>query len=139
MSGKKFTHIEKLDEAGYRSFGITFACILLILFGGLLPWLFSHQWPLWPWILALILVATALLKPNALWWIYKPWMIFGQVMGKINTQIILSLAFFAMITPIAIVFKIGRKDPMNRKFSPDAMSYWKKSQQTQSDHMRNIY
>ena len=76
MSLRNLTKIEKLDDQAYRSFGLTFAAILLVLFGLLIPWLFSLGWPLWPWVVAIILAAMALLKPSWLWWVYKPWMIF---------------------------------------------------------------
>ena len=35
-----------------RKFGFIMGVIITALFGLLLPWIFQHNFPLWPWLLA---------------------------------------------------------------------------------------
>ena len=54
--------IESLDAAGYRKFGLVSSAIVVVLFGLVIPWLFSFNYPKWPWIFAAVLGGWALLK-----------------------------------------------------------------------------
>ena len=42
--------IETLDAAGYRKFGLITGAIVVVLFGLAIPWLFSLNFPRWPWM-----------------------------------------------------------------------------------------
>ena len=46
-----------------RQFGLLFGAILVLLFGLLLPFLIGYSFPLWPWVVALLFTALALLAP----------------------------------------------------------------------------
>ena len=115
--------IEKLDKQGYRKFGLTTGAILAILFGLLLPWLFGFNYPKWPWIIAGVLAALALVLPVALQPIYIGWMRFGHVMNWVNTRIILGVLFYGMFFPIGILMRLFGKDPMHRKIDDKLSSY----------------
>jgi len=132
--------VDSLDKAGYRKFGLTMAIIIAVLFGLIFPWLFNLQAALWPWILSACLLFCAVLFPNALAVIYKPWMIFGHYLGIFNTKIILSLVFFVIFTPVALVLMLLGKDAMKRKFKQKSVtSYWKKSHKQNKEHMGKVY
>ncbi|MGB5716788.1 MAG: SxtJ family membrane protein, partial [Gammaproteobacteria bacterium] len=77
------------DRQELRKFGLVFATGIVLIFGLLLPWLFEHPWPTWPWIAAGGLAATGLLLPSLLRPVFWLWMKFGHVLGWINTRIIL--------------------------------------------------
>jgi len=62
--------IEKLDAKGYRKFGLTTGAIIIGLFGLAIPWIFSLNYPKWPWILGGGLGAWALLAPATLQPVY---------------------------------------------------------------------
>ncbi len=72
-----------------REFGFITGAIAAVLFGLLLPWLFDHELPRWPWIVAGILWVWALLLPTTLLPVYRGWIAIGHVLGWINTRIIL--------------------------------------------------
>ncbi|MGH8602955.1 MAG: SxtJ family membrane protein, partial [Gammaproteobacteria bacterium] len=82
-----------------RRFGLITAAIVALLFGVVLPWLFDHALRLWPWIVAGVLSGWALVWPRTLFPIYRAWMAIGQVLGWINSRIILGLMFYVMIMP----------------------------------------
>lgn len=131
--------IEELDKAGLRKFGITTGIIAGILFGIVLPWLFSFDWPTWPWILMAILVVWGLVLPSSLRPVYRGWMTVGGVLGWINTRIILGLMFFVMFTPIALLFKIFGKDAMARKLGDQVDTYRVISQKQDNTQIERPY
>ena len=136
---KAFLTVEPLDSDGYRKFALIFAALVVIIFGFFLPWLFSFARPVWPWIFAVVIAVVAFTKPMWIWYLYKPWMIFGQIMGAINAKLLLSIAFFLVVTPTALIFKIRRKHLLARQPDSSLASYWKKADKVDPDHMRNIY
>ena len=60
------TASKKTDNKTLREFGLITGSILVGLFGLLLPWIFEHNFPKWPWIIAGILWVWALLLPATL-------------------------------------------------------------------------
>ncbi len=82
-----------------RKFGLMTGLLLIVFFDGLIPWIWNFSPPLWPLIVAGLLGVPALLFPAALSPVYRVWMAFANVLGWINTRIILSLIFFAVFLP----------------------------------------
>lgn len=111
-----------LEPQQLRNFGLLTGAIVALLFGLLLPWLLSHAWPLWPWVLAVILAALGLAYPKALAPVYRLWMKFGHIMGVINSRILLGLVFFLMITPLGAGMRLFGWDPIRRRLG-HATSY----------------
>jgi hypothetical protein len=83
-----------------REFAYTMAAACVIIFCGLLPWLFSRAIPLWPLIIATILLLQALIYALSLLPVQNTWMRIGGILGWINTRIILGVLFFVLLTPI---------------------------------------
>jgi len=54
--------------------------------------------------------------------LWKIWLKIGEVLGWVWTRIILTIIYFFVIGPIAILMKILNKDPL--KFNFDKNSYW---------------
>ena len=131
--------IENLDKKGLRNFGLVTGAIVVALFGFLLPWILDHAWPYWPWYIAGVLWALAIIFPTALNPIYHVWMRFGLVLGWINTRIILGLTFYIIFTPISLLLAILRKDPMRRKKEPGAVSYRVIKEKHPKEHMERPY
>ncbi|GMQ87341.1 MAG: hypothetical protein BMS9Abin08_0542 [Gammaproteobacteria bacterium] len=131
--------IEKLDASGYRKFGLLTGAIIAGLFGLLIPWVFSLGFPKWPWILAGILVAWALLAPATLQPVYVGWMRFGNVMNWINTRLILGLLFYAIFLPFGLIMRLLGKDPMQRKFDKKIASYRVASHHDAKDNVERPY
>ena len=131
--------IDTLDAGGYRKFGLTTGAIVLILFGLLIPWLFGLGFPKWPWVLAGLLAAWALLAPTTLRPVYTGWMKFGHAIGWFNTRLILGLVFFVIFFPVALVLKLLRKDPIARKLDDTAGSYRVASKQPPREQLERPY
>lgn len=122
-----------------RQFGLISGAIVIVLFGLLLPWIFDHSWPLWPWVLAAVLGLIALAYPRALGPVYRVWMAFGHVMGWINTRVLLGAVFYLMLFPIGALMRLFGHDPMQRKPDPAAESYRKSSPEQPSEHFERPF
>lgn len=131
--------IETLDRKGLRKFGLTTGAIVAGLFGLVIPLLFTHHIVLWPWYIAAVLSGVAILLPNALNPVYMVWMRFGQVLGWINTRIILGVLFYVIFTPVAIILKLLGKDPMQRKIVQEKQSYRVISNNQSKEHMERPF
>jgi hypothetical protein len=68
------------------------------------------------------------LLPEALRPFHGPWMKFAEILGYINTRILLGLFYFVGVTPTGLLMRLSGKDPMNRTFKKKgAASYWTKA------------
>ena len=107
--------IPKLDRAGLRRFGLTMGAIIAGLFGLFFPWLLERAVPMWPWLLAAILIAWGLIAPSSLNPVYRTWMRFGLLLNKITSPVIMSLVFFLAVTPMGLVRRMfGHAVPKHR-------------------------
>jgi len=105
-----------------RHFGLMVGGIFAAI--GLWPVLFRAQGPrLWALALAVALVVPALVLPRSLTYVHRGWMAAGEALGWINTRIILSVIFYALVTPMGILMRRFGGDPMHRRFEPDATTY----------------
>lgn len=81
-----------------------------------------------PWVvLTLVSIAAVLsllsaIAPSLLRPVYRGWMRFGEVLGWINTRIILTLVFFLVVTPIGLLMRLFGRSPMEPARRGD--SYW---------------
>ncbi|MBL3599377.1 MAG: APC family permease [gamma proteobacterium endosymbiont of Lamellibrachia anaximandri] len=130
--------IPELDKKGLREFGLVTGGIIAVIFGLFFPWLLDISIPLWPWVLAGILAVWALLAPNSLGPVYMVWMMFGLMMSKITTPLILGIIFFLVFFPAGLIMRLFN-DPMRRKYDADAKSYRIDSHTPDKKSLENPY
>jgi hypothetical protein len=85
-------------------------------------------------LVVLGLTAPRLLKyPSAVWWK------FAMVLGYVNARVILSIAFFAVLTPLALIWRLIGKDPLGIKVSnwPGWSAY--PARYRDKDHFTRMY
>ncbi len=131
--------IPKLDRKGLRDFAIVTGGMLALIFGLFLPWIFERSYPYWPWIVWAVLGGWGLIAPESLRPVYKAWMKFALLLGKVNTPLVLGIVFFLIFFPVAMVFRILRKDPMNRKFDKHSPSYRVPSNEISQDNLEKPF
>jgi hypothetical protein len=108
-----------------RNFGFTFGGVALF-FGAVLLW---KGRPLGPWFVGASAVFFVIggLAPGLLRPAYGPWMKFAEILGYVNTRILLGLFFIFGITPTGLIMRGAGKDPMGRTFKRKGeSSYWNK-------------
>lgn len=130
---------KKTDNKMLREFGLITGGILVCLFGLLFPWIFEYNFPKWPWIVAGILWAWAFLLPATLNPIYRGWMAIGNVLGWINTRIILGIMFYIIFLPIGLLLKLMGKDPMERKIIKSQNTYRVIHSEPNKNHVERPY
>ena len=106
-----------------RDFGLTTGAAVVALFGIFFPWILDLDWPAWPWAIAAVLWLLALARPIWLRRIYRAWMRFGLLAGRVTTPLVLGIVFFLMISPMAMARRLWGKDPMQRVLDPNRGSY----------------
>lgn len=130
--------IPELDRKGLRQFGLTTGAIIAGLFGLFFPYLLDRPWPIWPWVIAGVLAAWAVAFPETLRPVYRGWMRFGLVLGRITTPIILTIIYVIAIIPTSLILRIFGKDPMHRKFD-ESTSYRVESKNPSVRNMEKPY
>lgn len=121
-----------------RSFGLLVGGIFAII--GLWPLIWRGEGlRLWAMIATAILVLPAVVYPMSLKLIYRGWMAVGEVLGWINTRIILSIIFYGVFTPVAVVMRMRGKDPMRREWDPNLESYREVHEPRPGSHMQHQF
>ena len=77
--------IPELDRNGLRQFGLTMGGAVVVIFGLFFPWMLDLEWPVWPWVIAALFWLLAVINPLWLRWIYRTWMRFGLLAGRVMT------------------------------------------------------
>jgi hypothetical protein len=135
----------KTDTKTLREFGLVFAGGLIVFFGLLIPWIFDKPWvwqeggARWPWIGAAGFAGVGLVLPVLLKPVYLAWMKFGHALGWFNTRLILGIVFFLIFMPVALLFRLIRRDPMERKLDADAASYRHPSEHLPPERMEKPF
>ena len=117
-----FDHGEAIQTSSPRSFGIIFSAV----FGIIALWpLLSGAPPLiWTAIISGLFLSLAAFKPDLLQPLNHLWFQFGILLHKIVNPLVMGFLFFATVTPIAIIFKLIKKDPLNRELDQKCETYW---------------
>jgi len=126
-------------KKGLRTFGLLTGAILAVLFGLLLPWLFDRTLPLWPWIVAGTLWLWALFLPVTLLPVYRGWIAVGNVLGWVNTRIILAIMFYLLFLPVGLFMRVMGKDPMARDIEKTLKTYRVERSRKNRNHVENPY
>ena len=121
MAGRA-TEIPALDRKGLRNFALLAGGILAPLFGLLYPWMLERPLPLWPWFFGGLVAIWGIVAPTTLRPIYRTWMRFGILMGRLTTPLLMGLVFFVAVTPTGVVRRLFGKDPLRRELN-DAETY----------------
>jgi hypothetical protein len=132
------------DAKELRSFGLVTGAIFAGIFGLLFPLikLLRHgefHTPVWPWCILVVLGSWALVHPASLIHVHRPWMKMAEVLGWINTRIILGLLFFLVILPIGTIMRLLGNDPMARRFDRKMNSYRVNREPPDREHMETPY
>ena len=104
-----------------RSFGIVFFVVFLLI--GLYPILKGNDVRYWSLIVSLLFLILGIINSKILSPLNKLWFKFGIFLGRIVSPLVMGIIFFAVVTPIALIMKLLRKDVLNLKKN-NKKSYW---------------
>jgi len=113
--------MDNIKIGSNRSFGIVFFIFFLII--SLYPLLNDSEIRLWSLIISIIFLVLGIANSKLLTPINKIWFKFGLLLGKIVSPIIMGIIYFFVVTPIAILMKLLKKDILNLKYN-NKDTYW---------------
>ena len=122
MTKGELTVEARATRTELRNFGLIVGGI----FGALAIWpaiIRGGSVRLWMVALAAVLILPALVAPRVLAPAHRAWMALGNILGWVNTRLVLGLIFFGLITPMGLVLRLTGRDPMRRAFDPNATTY----------------
>jgi hypothetical protein len=113
---------EPKSKKDLRSFGLIVGGIFALI--GLWP-LVRHGLPVRVWALVLAgpLVLAAVVLPWSLRYPYRGWMFLGHCLGWVNSRILMTLMFYLVFTPAALVMRAIGRDAMSRRLDKSTASY----------------
>ena len=111
----------EIKRSSNKNFGIVFFVVFIII--GFWPLLDINTYRLWAIIIAFIFLALGLVNSKLLTPLNILWFKFGIFLGKIVSPIVMGVIFFFVVTPIAILMRISKKDLLNLKFN-NKETYW---------------
>ncbi len=135
MSSKKF----EPTSSDLRKFAYMVGGVLALVFGLAIPYLNRGSWNQYLVGSGSVLVLLGTILPRILYWPYRIWMLIGEVLGWINTRIILSVIFFLLFTPIGLIRRLFGSDSLKRKLDADATSYRVIPPERTTDHMERPF
>ena len=104
-----------------RSFGIVFFIVFLLI--SIYPLINQGELRIWSLLISLLFLILGIINSKVLSPLNKVWFKFGIFLGKIISPIIMGIIFFFVVTPIAFLMKILKKDLLNLKYNKNS-SYW---------------
>lgn len=117
-----------------RAFGLAWCGILG--FFALLP-LWRGQPPHLPLaVLAALLALTALCVPRLLAGLNRLWTRFGKFMHGVTSTVVLTLLYYAFLTPGAALLRLFGRNQLSLEFDREARTYWTERPQNDTDFTR---
>lgn len=115
----------KSNPKDIRNFSLVFLAVSLIA-----AWYFRGQGnrPVYLLIVAGLFALGAVFTPKILVPLQKAWMTIAIVLGNIMSTVILTLLYYAVVTPIGGLVRISGKDFLGLKPRSELQSYWFKRQ-----------
>lgn len=110
-----------------RSFGLVFAGVFGVV--AVLPLMHGYPVRLWALPVAALFLAVALIRPALLAPLNRLWFRFGLALGRVMTPVMMGVLFVVAVIPTALLMKLLRKDPMQRRLLPEAATYWERREQ----------
>ena len=110
-----------MEKKTGKSFGYLFFVIFLIL--GFWPLTSFNEFNIIFLIISLIFLVLAITDSFILSFLNIYWIKFGEFLGGIIAPLIMFIIFFVIVTPIALLLKLFKKDLLNIKFNK-SKSYW---------------
>lgn len=127
------------SSSDLRKFGFIVGGILAGVFGALIPYINRGGYNEYLVGIGSAILIFAALLPKLLLYPFKVWMWIGEILGWINTRIILSVIFFLVFTPIGLIKRLFGTDSLRRKLEPSSESYRISSSRRESSHMERPF
>jgi len=113
--------MDDIKISSNRSFGIVFFIVFILI--AFYPLINQGEIRIWSVLISLLFLILGIINSKILTPLNKVWFKFGIFLGKIISPIVMCLIFFLVVTPIAVLMRMLKKDLLNLKFNKNN-SYW---------------
>ena len=117
------TRTQDSEGLSDRSTGFWITGFLVV--AGLLPMVRHHPPRMWTFPVAILTLLVSVAVPRALrpvnWSLTK----LGVVISRVTNPIVMAILFYTIFAPAGVLIRKMGKDPLNTRFDPNAVSYWK--------------
>ena len=113
--------MDDLKISSNRSFGLVFFIVFLLI--AIYPLINQGEIRVWSVLISLLFLILGIINSKILTPLNKAWFKFGIFLGKIISPIVMGIIFFLVVTPIAFLMRILKKDLLNLKYNKNS-SYW---------------
>ena len=118
-----------------KNFGIVFFIIFLLI--ALWPLLNENVIRIWPLVISFTFLILGLMNSIYLTPLNRIWFRLGILLGSLVSPIVMSIVFFAVVTPISLMMKLFNKNLLGLKKN-NKKSYWIDSSKIKSK-MKNQF
>lgn len=102
--------------------------LLVIIFGVLVFYfIFKYQWMLY---ICLAVGSIGMLSFSLSQRLYGAWMKLAEILGWINSRVLLSIVFFLFLTPIALAYRWLKKSTIQKKPNAHSESFYETIEHT---------
>jgi predicted membrane metal-binding protein len=119
---ENFERTDEVASSSDRTFGLVFVAVFLLI--ALWPLLDGGSPRIWSLVVAGAFLLLALAAPAFLGPLNRLWTKFGLLLHRVVNPVVLGLMFYIAVVPVALVMRLVGKDPLQRRFDPQADSYW---------------
>jgi hypothetical protein len=113
-----------ISDNGVKKTGLTVGIVLIII--SLLLWYLGKVSFIYFSIIGGLFVILAFISIPVLRPFHKLWMMLALMMGFVMSRVILTLLFYIVLTPVALIAKLVGKKFMPLEFDKNAETYWEK-------------
>jgi hypothetical protein len=127
--------MDNVKISSNRNFGLVFFIVFILI--AIYPLTKGGELKLLSLLISFIFLILGILNSKLLSPLNKIWFKFGLFLGKIVSPLIMGIIFFMVVTPIAILMKLLKKDLLDLRYNKEK-TYWKKKIEPKSK-MKNQF
>ena len=105
----------KIVKKDLREFAFVIGFGLPLIIGFFIPLILGHQFRMWTLLVGMIFLIIGIIKLSLLKYIYISWMKLGEILGWINSRLILGLIYLVVLLPISMIMRTTGYDPLRKK------------------------
>jgi hypothetical protein len=115
----------KPDTRMLRQFA-GFALLFALLFGLILHFKWDQAWSVtfWTWGIGIAVGIIGQIFPRAVLPLYIVLMAAALPIGAVVSHLLMIVIYFGILTPVGLIMRLLKYDPMHREFLPNQHTYW---------------
>ena len=128
---------KNISNKKLREFGFIFLIFLLVISRLFYSVFFIDKFLIFILFLIVPFLCLCIFWPDKLLYLYNFWIYLGNILGKINSRIILGLVFILILIPTSLIMRLLGHDPLRKKFNKS--NSYRESKKGYKDDLTKIF